>query len=115
MLDFSTWKKTWLWGLTVLVMLAALPSLVSTTSVRWPEALPDPTVNLGLDLAGGSHILLEAETEQVAGQRLENIEEAVRNTMRNASPAIRIGDVSTANGRLSFLLDDPGQVDRARE
>lgn len=115
MLDFSTWKKTWLWGLTVLVMLAALPSLVSTTSVRWPEALPDPTVNLGLDLAGGSHILLEAETEQVAGQRLENMEEAVRNTMRNASPAIRIGDVSTANGRLSFLLDDPGQVDRARE
>lgn len=115
MLDFPTWKKTWLWLITAAAMLAALPSLVSMTNVDWPEALPDPMVNLGLDLAGGSHILLEAEREQVAAQRLENMEEAVRAVMRQAEPRIRIGDVSTQNGQLSFIVDDPGQVDRARE
>ncbi|WP_284125003.1 protein translocase subunit SecD [Parerythrobacter aestuarii] len=115
MLEFPRWRKVWLWGLTLAFIAAALPSLVSTTSIRWPESLPSPTVNLGLDLAGGSHILLEAETQQVAAQRLENMEEAVRNAMRNAEPRIRIGDVSTAGGRLSFLLDDPSDIDRARE
>ncbi|MBX7501731.1 protein translocase subunit SecD [Qipengyuania sp. YG27] len=115
MLDFPTWRKAWLWLVTALCCLAALPSLLSATSIRWPDALPDPMVNLGLDLAGGSHILLEADSSQVAAQRLENMEENVRNTMRRAEPRIRIGDVSTRGGRLSFVLDDPSEIDRARE
>ena len=65
MLDFPTWRKVWLWLITGLCVAAALPSLLSATSVRWPDALPDPMVNLGLDLAGGSHILLEADAAQV--------------------------------------------------
>ena len=115
MFDFPTWKKTWLWLITAVAILAALPSLVSMTTAKWPEALPDPTVNLGLDLAGGSHILLEAEPSQVAAQRLENLEEAVRTALRQAEPRIRIGDVSTADGRLTFMVEDMGEVDRARE
>ncbi len=115
MLDFPRWKKIWLWGFTLVVMLAALPSLFSTANLTWPEALPNPTVNLGLDLAGGSHILLEAEPSQVAAQRLENMEESVRAAMRLAEPRIRIGDVSTRDGKLSFMLDDSSQVDMARE
>ncbi len=115
MLDFPRWKRIWLWGITAIVMLAALPSLASLTNTPWPESLPDKTVNLGLDLAGGSHILLEADQSQVAQQRLENMEEAVRNALADEDPAIRIGDISTADGRLSFLLDDPAQVDAARE
>ncbi|MEZ5679979.1 MAG: protein translocase subunit SecD [Erythrobacter sp.] len=115
MLDFPTWKKAWLWLITGLACLAALPSLLSMTNVSWPEALPDPMVNLGLDLAGGSHILLEADSRQVAAQRLDNMEENVRGLMRNAEPRIRIGDVSTRGGRLSFILDDPTEIDRARE
>ncbi|WP_435417982.1 protein translocase subunit SecD [Parerythrobacter aurantius] len=115
MLEFPRWKKAWLWGLTLVLSGLALPSLLTATSVRWPDSLPQPLVNLGLDLAGGSHILLEAETGQVAAQRLENLEEAVRNALRQAEPRVRIGDVSTAGGRLSFLLDNPADIDRARE
>ena len=115
MLDFPTWKRVWLWGLTLVACLAALPSIFAAANVSWPDTLPDPEVNLGLDLAGGSHILLEANREQVASQRLENMEESVRSLMRNAEPRIRIGDVATSGGRMSFILDDPSQVDRARE
>ena len=115
MLDFPTWKKTWLWLIAAVAMFAALPSLFAAIDQRWPDALPDPTVNLGLDLAGGSHILLEAEPAQVAAQRLESMEEGVRTVLQNAEPRIRIGDVSTADGRLSFMIDDAGDVDRARE
>ncbi len=115
MLEFPRWKKIWLWAITLLAILAALPSLLSMTSVRWPDALPDPMINLGLDLAGGSHILLEANPSQVADQRLENMEESVRSVMRQASPRIRIGDVSTSGNQLSFMVDSAADVDRARE
>ncbi|MXO74451.1 protein translocase subunit SecD [Altererythrobacter aerius] len=115
MLDFPRWKKIWLWGLILLTSLAALPSVVSLAGARWPQSLPDPSINLGLDLAGGSHILLEADGRQVATQRLETMEESVRTAMRQADPAIRIGDVSTQGGRLSFMVDSASDVDRARE
>lgn len=115
MLEFPTWKKVWLWGITLVACLAALPSIFAAAGVCWPDSLPDPEVNLGLDLAGGSHILLEANPDQVAAQRLENMEESVRSLMRGAEPRIRIGDLSTNDGRLSFMLDDPADLDRARE
>ncbi|MGB7407071.1 MAG: protein translocase subunit SecD [Pontixanthobacter sp.] len=115
MLDFPTWRKVWLWGLTLLAVYAALPSLLAGTGVRWPDALPNPTVNLGLDLAGGSHILLEADPSQVAAQRLENMEETVRSALKNAEPRVRAGDFSTREGRLSFMVDSRADVDRARE
>ncbi len=115
MLDFPTWKKVWLWGLTLAVAIAALPSLFSALDLRWPDALPDPTVNLGLDLAGGSHVLLEADASEVRAQRLENFEDQVDNAFRNAEPRIRTGDVSTRDGRLSFMVESAADVDRARE
>src|SRR5690606_18950646 len=95
--------------------LAAVPSLVTLTGAQWPAALPRPMVNLGLDLAGGSHILLEANPRQVEQQRLETMEESVRAALRDAEPRIRVGDVSASRGRLSFVVQDPAQVDAARD
>ena len=115
MLEFPTWKKVWFWGLTLVIAAAALPSLFNVANLPWPRFLPDPEINLGLDLAGGSHILLEADESQVEQQRLENMEESVRGRLRLAEPRIRIGDISSANGRLSFMLKDPSQVDAARD
>lgn len=115
MLDFPLWKRGWFWGLTLACSVLALPSLVSISGATWPAALPDPEVNLGLDLAGGSHILLEADPAEVATQRLRNMEESARSALNRAEPQIRIGDVSTGEGRLSFMVESVADVDRARE
>ncbi|HYD24218.1 MAG TPA: protein translocase subunit SecD [Croceibacterium sp.] len=115
MLEFPLWKRVYLWVVTLFFALAAVPSLIALTGAGWPAALPRPMVNLGLDLAGGSHILLEADPAQVSAQRLESMEESVRAVLRDAEPRIRIGDISSSGGRLSFLLEDPGDIDRARE
>ncbi len=115
MLDFPRWKQAWLWFVTLACALAALPSIFSVAGLAWPAALPDPKVNLGLDLAGGSHILLEANADQVRRQRLETMEEDVRNRLRQAEPQIRIGDISTKDGSVTFMVADPAQVDAARE
>lgn len=114
MLEFPFWKKLWLWALTLAAAVLALPSLANVAGLAWPTCLPNPQVNLGLDLAGGSHLLLEAKAGDVRAQRLENMEENVRQLMRNANSRIRIGDVSTGDGRLSFILENAADIDRAR-
>ena len=52
------------------------------SGLPWPSQLPAPRINLGLDLAGGSHLLLEADPAQLrivttnCGMRVERIDEA---------------------------------------
>ena len=53
MLEFPTWRKVWLWGITLVAVAASLPTIFNAANIRWPAQLPDPMVNLGLDLAGG--------------------------------------------------------------
>jgi|EndMetStandDraft_2_1072991.scaffolds.fasta_scaffold18199_2 preprotein translocase subunit SecD len=115
MLDFPRWKQAWYWFVTLACVAAALPSLFAIGNTGWPSFLPRPMINLGLDLAGGSHLLLEGNPDQVRRQRLESMEESVRSRLRNAPARIRIGDISTRNGSLSFMLEDPSQVDATRE
>ena len=115
MLDFPRWKQAWLWLITLACAFSALPSLVTVAGYDWPKALPSPKVNLGLDLAGGSHILLEANADQVKRQRLDSMEEDVRNRLKQAQPQIRIGDISSKDGAVTFIVADPTQVDTARE
>lgn len=114
MLEFSRWKQIFYWGLTAILIAAAMPSMFNLANLDWPKALPSPKINLGLDLAGGSHILLEADSEQVKRQRLDNMEEDVQNRLRRADPQIRIGDISTRDGNVNFLLAEPSQIDKAR-
>ncbi len=115
MLDFPRWKQAWFALLAILTCLAALPSIFAVSNLPWPAVLPDPKVNLGLDLAGGSHILLEASTDQVLRQRLDTMEESIRAKLRRANGNIRIGDISTKDGNLTFMVEDATKVDAMRE
>ena len=116
MLDFPKWK-IWSVSLTIAIgILFAVPSLLSGTSLApyWPNWLPGAKINLGLDLAGGSHLLLEADSRDAAKQRLQSMEDTVTTELRR-QPRIDVGDTSTAGGRLSFMVRDPTQVDAAVE
>ena len=116
MLDFPRWK---VWAVSLLCLfgiLLAVPSLLPSEVVaRFPAFLPSQQVNLGLDLAGGSHLLLEADTSDVAAQRLEQMEENIRLGLRRQSPPVQIGEISTSGGRISFMVRDPRQLDAAVE
>ncbi|MEO1045285.1 MAG: protein translocase subunit SecD [Pseudomonadota bacterium] len=116
MLDFPPWKTISLTLILVVGVVLSLPSLLPAKVMEyWPSFLPQETVNLGLDLAGGSHILLEADPADVQKEQTENMEGAVRNALANAEPEIRIGEISVENGALSFMVRDAKQVDAARE
>ena len=114
MLDLPRWKSLLIAGAFLLLALIAVPSFVPASSLGgWADRLP--RINLGLDLAGGSYLLLEADVDDLAGTRLEALRDQVQTEMRRQKPRIDVGDVSTRGGQVSFMLRDPSQVDAARE
>lgn len=116
MLEFPRWK-VWLVSLVVAIgVLLSIPSLIAGTPLGkdWPSWLPQYRISLGLDLAGGSHLLLEADAADAQKQRLQSMEDSVSTELRR-DPRIEIGDISTAGGQLSFMVRDPRQVDAAVE
>ena len=116
MLDFPRWKVTLLWLVVAIGILLSIPSLIAGTPYAgsWPRWMPQYKINLGLDLAGGSHLLLEADSADALKQRLQSMEDAVQTELRR-DPRIDVGDVSTAGGRISFMVRNPTQVDAAVE
>ena len=116
MLEFPRWKVTILWLIVALGVLFSIPSLIGGTEAKqyWPKWAPQYKISLGLDLAGGSHLLLEADARDAQKQRLQAMEDTVSTELRR-DPKIDVGDISTAAGRLSFLVRDPTQVDAAVE
>jgi preprotein translocase subunit SecD len=114
MLDFPRWK-VWLIGIVIAIgVLFSIPSLIAGTPLegKWPAWLPHYKISLGLDLAGGSHLLLEADAADAQKTRVQAMEDSVTTELRR-DPRIEIGDISTAGGKLSFLVRDPTQVDAA--
>ncbi|MDO7844083.1 protein translocase subunit SecD [Sphingomonas immobilis] len=113
MLDFPRWKILSIVGLLICLMLLAVPSFIpEKTTDAWGVKLP--RINLGLDLAGGSHLLLEADTADLARTRIDTMREQIRTEM-GRTPAIAIGDIAEADGKLSFMLQDVTKLDAARE
>jgi preprotein translocase subunit SecD len=113
MLNFPPWK---VWGISLLCLLGVLLAVPSFLPANVSSSLPawvrETRVNLGLDLAGGSELLLEAETTDVVRQRAEAMEENIRREMRRAT--VQIGEMSTTGGQVSFLVRNPAQLDEAR-
>jgi preprotein translocase subunit SecD len=116
MLDFPRWKVWSIWLVVLAGIAFAVPSLFPKSQVEnWPKWAPRTQINLGLDLAGGSQLLLEADSRDAAKQRLQAMEDTVTSELRRGEPRIAIGDVSTQSNRLSFLVRDPTQLDAAVE
>jgi preprotein translocase subunit SecD len=116
MLDFPRWKVLSIWGVIVLGIIFAIPSMMPKSySDSLPSWYPNARISLGLDLAGGSQLLLEADTQDLSKQRLQAMEETVTTEMRRGDPPIQISGVSTSGGRVSFMVSNPTQVDAAVE
>jgi preprotein translocase subunit SecD len=116
MLDFPRWKVLSIWAVIALGILFSIPSLLPANARQhWPSFLPNSTISLGLDLAGGSHLLLEADAQDLMKQRLQTMEDSISSEMDRGDQPIQISDVSTSGGRVSFVVQNPTQVDAAVE
>ncbi|MBB3972413.1 protein translocase subunit SecD [Hansschlegelia beijingensis] len=108
MLYFSTWKTVAVLALCALGILFALPNVLpQSVRDKYPSWFPARTVVLGLDLQGGSQLLLEVDGEALRRSRQIALQEDVRRVLREA----RIGTTSIQlNGNtVSATLRDPAQ------
>jgi len=84
MLYFSRWKALGTLLTAFIVCLFAVPNFFSDATVkRWP-AWAQRHVVLGLDLQGGSHILLEVDLNDVRQQKVATLRDDVRRVLRDA-------------------------------
>ena len=84
MLYFSRWKALAIVLTALVVCLCAVPNFFSEATVRtWP-AWAQRRLVLGLDLQGGSHLLLEVDTNAVKKDKLNQLADDARRVMREA-------------------------------
>src|SRR3569832_1756355 len=84
MLYFTRWKAAAIILTALVVCLCAVPNFLPASIVdAWPKWAQRHVV-LGLDLQGGSHILLEVDTKTVRKDMLEALRDDVRRVLRDA-------------------------------
>jgi preprotein translocase subunit SecD len=84
MLYFTRWKAAAVILTALFVCLFAVPNFLPVKTVEsWPKWAQRHIV-LGLDLQGGSHILLEVDTRAVRKEMLETLRDDVRRVLRDA-------------------------------
>ena len=84
MLYFTRWKALGIILTALIVCLCAVPNFFPEAQVKtWP-AWAQRRLVLGLDLQGGSYLLLEVDSNDVKKSRLNQIREDVQRTLRGA-------------------------------
>ena len=109
MLEFPAWKRVLVIGLCLAGMVLALPNLFSEEGRRLlPDWMPRDAVNLGLDLQGGAHFLVEVRVEDVYRERMESFVAEARTALREGGvrrfTGLRAG-VDTASVRITLAED----------
>jgi preprotein translocase subunit SecD len=79
MLHFPAWKIIAIVGTCLLFVLLSIPSfLTESQRAALPSWLPSRAVSLGLDLQGGSHLLLEVDFNAYKREQLTNLVDELR-------------------------------------
>ncbi|MBX5148408.1 protein translocase subunit SecDF [Rhizobium lentis] len=112
MLHFSRWKTLLIWLVAFAAVVVAAPNLLSEAQrSSLPGWLRNDRVTLGLDLQGGSHIVLKVERSDIVKDRLEEAVANVRNALRGAG--IRYTGL-TGNGQtVTVRITDPAETQKA--
>ncbi len=104
--------SSWFYNLTIIVVLLAA-SVAASTVMFQDNDNGSLGINLGLDLQGGSYLLLEVDMDSVVQERMDNLAENIRINLRNKR--IGISNLSVDNNNLSFQLREEFQFVEARE
>jgi protein-export membrane protein SecD len=111
MLYFSPLKTALIWGACLLGLLFSLPNL-SAPPAPW---VPWRTIRLGLDLRGGSYLLLQVDMAAVIKERLGSLADSARQNLRRAGVAQFTVTPQESQNRLVVRLPDPATQDKALE
>src|ERR1700753_2604640 len=109
MMYFSRLKAAAILGVCLLGLLVSLPNALPAPA-SW---LPWRTVHLGLDLKGGSYLLLEVDMKAVVKERLDNLTDGVRQALREKQIFYQSLDAQPDQNRVLLRLRDATKTDAA--
>ena len=98
MLQFEAWKRLIILFVCLIGLLFALPNIISI------PFLPGKPVNLGLDLRGGSHLLLRTDINAVVSERFSDIENSIRIFFREEK--VKFRSLSSDDKSVQFTIRD---------
>jgi SecD/SecF fusion protein len=89
MFYFSRWKSALIWLSVILSFWLAAPNFLPQSVLNAiPSWVPKNSMTLGLDLQGGSHIMLKLERNDIIQERRETILDEIRANLRKAPARI---------------------------
>ena len=99
MLYFSKLRIIFITLISLLFIIFALSNLFN-----FDNKILNKKINLGLDLQGGSYLLLEIDNDPVIEQKLQNLTVTIRNYFKEKN--VRITNFKLSNQNLSFTSDE---------
>ena len=107
MLNLPRWQTIVIIAITVLSGLFALPNLLPASALDvLPGWYAQSRINLGLDLRGGAHFLLEVDLRSVLNERLTNLSDSVRADLRKQQVGFKDVNVEPGNAVVITLRDE---------
>ncbi|MCF6327132.1 MAG: protein translocase subunit SecD [Devosiaceae bacterium] len=87
-----------------------LPLWLPAWTTNW---LPSNQIVLGLDLQGGSHLLLQVNRDDIVTERVRDLRREIRSILANDNAIGHL--IATEQDRLIITLTDPEQLEEARQ
>src|SRR5579862_2565359 len=113
MLHFQPWKT---WTVIIICLMGvvfAAPNLMSPAFLdSLPSWVPKRTIALGLDLQGGSHLLLEANVSEVIKERMTGDLDLLRSQLIKAK--IGYTNLAVENDKIVVSLRDADALDKVK-
>lgn len=112
MLNISRWQIWSIFGITLFCVLLALPNLLPRSVLNHlPNWYAGNQINLGLDLRGGVHLLLDVDTRTVFRQNAINLVGTARERLREKG--IQARDIVAEAGTVTVTIRDEAQSNDA--
>src|SRR3954466_11831879 len=109
MMYFTPLKTAVILGLCLLGAILCIPNLFPAPA-SW---IPWRTVHLGLDLRGGSYLLLEVDMKAVIKERLDSLMDGVRQALRSGQIFYQTLESQPDQNRILLRLRDPARTSDA--
>ena len=112
MLYFANWKVLLICGVCLLGVLLSALNLLTPAQLAYLPSYARKQVALGLDLRGGSYLLLQVDIAAAQRERLNTTIDSVRNTLRDAH--IGYTGLNVEGDAITFTIRETDRVEDAK-
>ena len=110
MKNYPLWKSFTVISLVFIGVLFSIPSIIyDDNSENW---FLKNKINLGLDLQGGSYLLLEVQLDVLYNEELENFSDSIRLISRENST--KINKINIDDHKVTIYLDNDNKINKIK-